>query len=165
MKTKIATLFMVLLLSACAVNIPADQMVEMSTGNDGRVYYEEVVNVDSLSAKEIYDKALIWMARNYVSSSDVIQIKDENALMIIGRGGSQVYDMFGQAHPTSHMIRFDARDQRYRVRFYDFYVYKNPLEDIAKTLPTYLEQERALIKSRTTSLKQEINTNSNNDSW
>jgi len=156
---------MVIFLQACAMKIHPDQMVNVSTDENGRIYYEEVVAVADLSAKEIYDKALIWMARNYVSSNDVIQIKDDNAFMIIGRGGSQVFDEFGGAHPTSHMIRFDARDQRYRVRFYDFYVYKNPLEKIAKNIPTYLEQERALIKTRITSLKQEINTDLSNDSW
>lgn len=146
-------------LQACAVTYQPSEMAEIKRDSDNRIYYEEVVIVKGVKAKEIYNRSLEWVAKNYTSAKDVIQINDPEKMMFIGRGASYVVDPMGGQHKTSHMIKFEAKDQRYRIKLYDFYVYKNPLKDISM----HINQERALIKKRVSSLKNEIMKNKKND--
>lgn len=54
---------------------------------DGKIYYSEVVKVDSLITKnDLFIAARKWFANTYKSANDVIQMQDKEAGEIVGKG-------------------------------------------------------------------------------
>lgn len=54
---------------------------------DGVLTYENVVKVDStLTAEQIYSKALLFCANEFKSANEVVQLKDETNNIIIAKG-------------------------------------------------------------------------------
>jgi hypothetical protein len=57
----------------------------------GEIEYTEVVQVDGVSANELYVRAKEWLALTFVSSKSVIQLEDKEAGKIIGKGISEIF--------------------------------------------------------------------------
>ncbi len=87
--------------------------------------FEEVVQADGLSAKQLYDNAILWAANEYRSSNDVIQVKDPDNFIILGKGTYKYNPGFFMAHVPAigwihHTFKISCKDGRYKYEFYNF---------------------------------------------
>ena len=85
------------------------------------ISYSDVVNIDSVSKSELFKRGLVWTAEAFRSSNDVIQVKDKEAGMILGKG---TFDYPGKDKFYNGVVRFtfklQFKDGRYKYDFYDF---------------------------------------------
>lgn len=79
----------------------------------GQFEYEDVVTVDSIPSNEIYNSFKKWVAQNYNSSKDVIQLDDDQNNHMIIRGKFNT-DLFGKSGWYDHTINLYAKDGRYK---------------------------------------------------
>ena len=86
---------------------------------DGSVSYMKVIECDSLSKEEIYDRMNSYFAYNYVDANSVIQIEDPVNGILVAKGIFP--DVFTQANlvitttDVTHIIRVDIKDNKVRV--------------------------------------------------
>lgn len=79
--------------------------------------FAEVHDVQ-MTKKEIYARSLEWMARTFVDSKAVIELKDPDAGKIIGKGrGSAVTNALQVPAPFGYTMMIDIKDNRYRTTF------------------------------------------------
>ena len=108
---KILTLNLALLLFfGCAVmmqTIPSEELV-----------HQKVYELD-LSKKEIYQKSLEWLAKTFISSKEVIELKDEDSGKIIGKGITEFTNVIVKI-PCRYTITIEAKENRYRITFDTF---------------------------------------------
>lgn len=74
----------------------------------------------SMTKKEIYDRSLEWMARTFVDSKAVIELKDPDAGKIIGKGKSSINkSLLGMNVPVDlwFTMMIDAKDNHYRTTY------------------------------------------------
>ena len=77
-----------------------------------------------LSKDQIYDRSLVWFAEQFISSNDVLQLKDKPNGKIIGRGaGEFVYTLFPRKYLYS--VRVDIKDNKARLTFDNYQPVKN----------------------------------------
>ncbi len=103
------------LLYSCAapgsLNIPKD--------DSGKYQYQGVVTVSGKSQAELYDAAKEWIALNFRSAQDVIQLDDRENGLLIAKGYFPIFMMLHERH-IYHTIRLDTKDGRYRYTVNDF---------------------------------------------
>lgn len=79
--------------------------------------FSEVHDIQ-LTKKEIYDRSLEWMARTFVDSKAVIELKDPDTGKIIGKGrGEAVTNALGVSVPFGYTMMIDIKDNRYRTTY------------------------------------------------
>ena len=103
-------------IASCAT-VNEKDLKALKIGASG-LYYESVTPVDGASSLQLYERALVWMALNYKSVNDVIQLQDKENKRIIGKGVFLV-PFISSSIPVSHTISFEAREGRYKIRFDD----------------------------------------------
>jgi hypothetical protein len=93
------------LLASCATtaNLPQEQR-----------QVQKIFDLPGLSQKQIYDKANEWMSKTYVSSKDVIQLRDPENGKIIGRGVSEFTRAWVKI-PAEYLITIETKDGKLRV--------------------------------------------------
>ncbi len=86
--------------------------------------YVKVVEIPNKAADKLYYKAKEWIALNFRSANNVIQLDDSKNLKIIAKGSMQVYYVMKKTK-ISHYVLFtlmtDFKDNKYRY-------YVNPTE-------------------------------------
>lgn len=113
---KLYLLLTVIILSSCASTSKTDPILL----NKPFTYVYEF----KLSKNQIYDKSLVWFAEQFVSSNDVIQLKDKPNGKIIGRGaGEFTYTMFPRKYLYS--VKIDIKDNKARLVFDNYQPIKN----------------------------------------
>jgi len=75
---------------------------------------QRVIEVPALTKKQIYDKALEWMAKTFVSANEVIQLKDPDNGKIIGRGITEFTNGMTTI-PCEYSITIETKDGKCRV--------------------------------------------------
>lgn len=86
---------------------------QMETSQSERTI-QRVIEAPGLNKKQIYDKALEWMAKTFVSANEVIQLKDSDNGKIIGRGITEFTN--GTATiPCEYSITIETKDGKCRV--------------------------------------------------
>ena len=100
-------------------NLPIDSTTKMIT-------YTEVVHVDtSINKLESYSRAREWFAKQYKSSTNVIQMDDKESGKIVGKALMQVYHRaLGSNHPSGYInytISIYLKDGRYKYEITNFY--------------------------------------------
>jgi hypothetical protein len=168
MKTLIFILLAAISLNA-QVNLPIDSLTN-------KITYAEVVNVDSMSQKVLYDKAREWVVMKFKSANDVIQSDDISK--IICKGNFDIYSKKQPAGIINFTIKIEIKDNKYRYQFFDFYHTKGanneflfdigPCEQMIKTKDRtmgishqkgyniMLNDMDSRVKSMITSLKSEM---------
>ena len=73
--------------------------------------YTEVIQVD-LSKKDIYQKVNEWIAINYKSAQDVVQLNTEDKVIV---KGNYIVVMGTKPHRVHNSLSFAIRDNRYKV--------------------------------------------------
>lgn len=88
---------------------------------DGKIYYTEVVTVDStLSASNLYINAKRWMVSEFKSSKEVIQIDNKDLNIIIGKGFFEKGHTSAIQNPKNwFIIKLEFKNGKYRYSIYD----------------------------------------------
>jgi hypothetical protein len=89
----------------------------------GKITYQGIVKVDSLSAKEIYTNAKSFIANQFKSYKDVVQLEDETNYKFIIKGSFvAIYE--GEHDAELGVVKFKAtiecKDNRYRYTITNF---------------------------------------------
>lgn len=90
----------------------------------GKVVFEGVVQVDSLSAEQLYLKSRFWLANVFVKSKNVIDLEDPINKTIIAKGNAPVIIKGNLGDEPGGYVSFKLslffRDGRYRYILTDF---------------------------------------------
>jgi len=140
---------------------------------DGKVIYEHIIEVPGSTKATSYAAAKKWIADSFTSSKAVIQTEDIATGQIIGKGDLLVTlpketSVWGfQGLVMSMSIQIDCKDDKFRVRIYDFRK-RNPAVGMIAADESSIESFDALMreqirkkpnkKERWTILVKEINT-------
>jgi hypothetical protein len=98
--------------------------VSFELANNGAFTHRAMIFVPGVDKEELYKRSMIYLAKAYFSSSDVIQYASEEHGRIIGRGVASVTanDGFGMVGGSySYSIDMEIVDGKIRVYFDDFY--------------------------------------------
>ncbi|GAB4199695.1 MAG: DUF4468 domain-containing protein [Bacteroidia bacterium] len=87
--------------------------------------YTEVVQVDSVSKNELYNRAKVWFATTYNSVNDVLQIDNKEEGMLIGKAIMKYEpNVFTGSEQTKGNIKYTikifVKDGRYKYEITDF---------------------------------------------
>jgi hypothetical protein len=93
---------------------------------DGKIYYSEIITVDSsITKSELFVAARKWFANTYKSANDVIQMQDKEAGEIVGKGIVTALLTIPLNSPEEinayHTITITVKDGRYKYEITDFY--------------------------------------------
>lgn len=105
--------FLLTLLSTLSVATPVP-LTEVS----------EVVQIEKMSKKQIYDSAKVWVVKSFKSSKSVIEYEDAASGIIMGKG-NMPYPCSGfsclmyEDYKIFFTIRIDTKDNKARITFSD----------------------------------------------
>lgn len=147
-----------LIISSCAapgsLNIPKNE--------NGIYEYQGVIEVDGKSQSELFDAAKEWIAINFRSAQDVIQLDDRENGQLIAKGYYPIVMAIIERH-IYLTLRIETRDGRFRYTINDF-EYHTPGENQMTLERAAVSHEQgkkidesvaATISSLTTALKEE----------
>ena len=87
--------------------------------NSGNVTFTRVIEVPDVSKNDLYTRALSYFTYNYNSGDAVVQVKEKEQGVIVGKG------VYGKVHvgmslektivDTYHILRVDTKDGRVRA--------------------------------------------------
>ncbi|MDR2716482.1 MAG: DUF4468 domain-containing protein [Treponema sp.] len=86
---------------------------------NGPVEYNEVINVNGMSAVDIYTKANMWFVDAFKNADSVIQFSDKQSGTIKGKYVADMTISGYQQYLTTTTITVEARDGRCRISFTD----------------------------------------------
>lgn len=133
----------------CMAQLPTDTLLGIIPLTNGTVIYESVEEVDSASARDLYERARRWFMHTYNSGSDVIQLDDPDNHTLIARGAFTVHQDLSLVKDfpaeVQHMIEIQCRDGRYRVIYSRFEVERSPIEQFAHMEKTYTKKFRKAV--------------------
>lgn len=97
-----------------------EEMKKNFTESNGEWVFSKVIPANKISKDEIYNKALEALSKIYKDSKDVIQNKDKDAGIIIGKGftDSDIRTINWASicrNRCWHLIKIEAKEGRYRV--------------------------------------------------
>ncbi|MGB1050834.1 MAG: DUF4468 domain-containing protein [Chitinophagales bacterium] len=88
--------------------------------------YEEVIQVESMSKEELFNRAKFWFVASYNSYNDVLQLEDKENGVIIGKANIKYEPSFLSGSGTtrgvvSYMIKVSTKEGRYKYEITDFF--------------------------------------------
>ena len=97
-----------------------EEMKKNFTESNGEWVFSKVIPANKISKDEIYNKALEALSKIYKDSKDVIQNKDKDAGIIIGKGftDSDIRTINWASicrNRCWHLIKIEVKEGRYRV--------------------------------------------------
>ncbi|MCU7547790.1 DUF4468 domain-containing protein [Chitinophagaceae bacterium LB-8] len=109
-----------------AKEVESDTTVQIPFVNDA-IIYSEVVQVDSTSATDLYQRAKRFFVDAYKSANDVIQMDDEKNGEVTGKGNFKVFFdrgalISGVSTSVKHTISIYVKDGRYKYEIKDLSV-------------------------------------------
>lgn len=182
--------FRILLLLLSILFIPfIAQGQEMTLDEDtDRVTFTEVVQVEGVSAEELYSRGMQWFAESYKSSNEVLQMDDPYSGKLIGKAWSQLYidGYLSMTVPIKmwYTIKVFLKDGRYKYditdieyegeasKYNDWNPFKVPCENFLvgdgyykrngkprRLSVSYSENTQAAVNSLVASLKLAMESN------
>lgn len=116
--------------------------------------YQEVREVEALSADQIYERSLLWMAERFNSANDAIQIRDDEDNRLVANASVYIpgkdvnSDMGIIVEAREGRFRFTARNFGMQVGSFDSYMtpelyeeLKPELQALASELQSYVRGE------------------------
>lgn len=88
----------------------------------GKYQSTGIIQVDSLKKDQLFSKTKEWIALNYKSANDVIQLADKETSKIILKGNFST-SMFMKQGWLGHTLVFDFKDGKLRYLYTDFSYY------------------------------------------
>ena len=107
---KLFTISVILFIISCAA------MLDKIPEEDLRV--QKVFEVD-LNKGEIYSSSVQWMAKTFVDSKEVIEVKDAENGRLIGKGITEFRVQIIQV-PCRYTMTIEAKDNKVRITFDNF---------------------------------------------
>ncbi|MEG1007238.1 MAG: DUF4468 domain-containing protein [Bacteroides sp.] len=97
-----------------------EEMKKSFTETEGDWVFSKIIPVDKVSKDDIYNRAIETFSKIYRDSKDVIQSKDKDAGIIIGKGfvDSSIRTINWASicrNRCWHLIKVEARDGRYKI--------------------------------------------------
>lgn len=144
------------------------QAQELKENDSGQYEYQEVIEVQGVSATDIFIKSKEWIALNYRSSNEVIQMADSSQKIIIGKGAF-IITMFFKEGQIRHTFKIEAREGRFRATFNLFSYYSSgsgelPFEGKMAGKGKIIDKTEKNIKESLSSLKSSI-LKKKDDNW
>lgn len=87
---------------------------ELPLNDKNRIEFVEVIEVPGKSKDELYVYSKIWIAENYNSANNVIQLDDKTAGKIIVKG-IYSYNMHTIAHKLYHTLEIYQKEGKVRI--------------------------------------------------
>ena len=122
--------------------------------------YQAVRQVEGLSADAIYERSLSWMAENFVSANDAIQIRDDENSRLVANAALPVPDTGFIANMN---VIVEARDGRFRFTARNFSMRIMGMED-RMTRGMY-EDLKPELKRRVSDLQSYIESEAEDKAW
>ena len=107
---KFITIAISLFILSCATTVPKGYPFNEISGI---FTYEDVVTIDGKNSDELYVAIKKWIALNYNSANNVIQLDDKENHTLIVKGNFQT-SLFGKKGWYSHTINIVTRDNRFK---------------------------------------------------
>lgn len=110
--------------SAYSQKATADDKLALIAGqwkqNGENIYVQKVIELDSLTKDVIYNKVLEFMTNTYKDANEVIQVKEKENGLLIGKGNSYFYvnDIFsgsGVKQTVWHIFKAEVKDNKVRI--------------------------------------------------
>jgi Ca2+-binding EF-hand superfamily protein len=128
-----------------------EKLLDVLPMKDGKVYYEEVVTIDSASKNELYNRAKMGIVSMYKSAKDVIQLDDKETGEIIAKGNFQATwtqaFMVTQSTYVSHTLTVFVKDNKAKIVLTDFRVKYYYQHDVDMTLEEFCSRQKIIGKS------------------
>lgn len=103
-----------------------EKLLDVLPVQGGKVTYIEVIQVDSVTKDQLFERAKRWFVDTYKSSQDVIQLEDKENGEIIGKGvlSSSWQSTAISLQPVDiwHTVTIQAKDNRYRYIITDLQI-------------------------------------------
>lgn len=121
---KIFTLLVCLSLLARSVNgqIPYDSVTNL-------IVYTDIVHLENLNSKEIYDKAKVWILSTLKTGDEMTELNDETNSLLVGTGNIKLKDfvhdlrivkMYHQNCILNFKVMIQIKDGRYKYTISNF---------------------------------------------
>lgn len=139
-----------LLMISISMQAQTKDSLSMPTFDSKTVGIQEVVQVDSMTKKELYQKAKLFFIDNFKSAKDIIQMDDAENGIIIGKGISKFsfWNVMAQAElPMRMTIKIEVKDNRFRYTIYDVTILGNGAEWGAEIYWKTPKMQKTLRKS------------------
>lgn len=104
----VVLLISVVLVGACATRTATPEQEES---------LERIESFPGVSERELYDRAEDWIARNFKSADDVVQLRDPDSARIIARGLARPSLDLGFQRAFTYTMILDFQEERMRVRY------------------------------------------------
>ena len=115
----------------CFILIPLQSLMSQEIfprDENGNIIYTDVISIDSVNSKDLYNRAHTWFANNFNSAKSVIQLEDKEVGKIIGKGyfvaGIEKSSAGVFKTPIMVSVHFtvdiQTKDGRYKYLFTDF---------------------------------------------
>lgn len=120
--------------------------------------YQGIVTTEGKSASDIYAKAKTWIALNFKSANDVIQLDDkENGILVVKGNTTSYYTFMKKKYPARvhFTLKIDIKDNKFR---YTFEVTDVIDESGAKPMPIMSLIQNKPTKNTVVEIKQGIAT-------
>jgi len=116
----------------------------------------QIIEFDSFKADVIFTKAKEWIALNYKSAQDVIQLADKESLKIIVKGNFSS-TLFMKQGFISHTLVLDFKDGKMRYTYSNFSYYSSGSGNIDFESKN-LGFKKSVIKSTEKDIKDSIDS-------
>lgn len=93
------------------------QTLELSD-ETGKYQFQTTETFDGISKSDLYSKVKSWIALNYKSADDVIQLDDPSNDLVICKGNFTT-SLFGKRGWIGHTIKIDFKEGKIRLTYTD----------------------------------------------
>jgi len=112
-----------LLFAGCATNLFAPIPIEERQ-------YEVILENLEKSKAELFDLSLEWLAKTFKDSKSVIEVKNKEKGLIIGKGKVEVITVMGGITGINFIITINVRENRVRFKYENLSYYSgSPLTE------------------------------------
>lgn len=136
----------------------------------GKYTHQQIIQVDGINRDQMFSKALEWIALNYNSAQDVLQLSDKESGKIICKGNFAT-NLFMKDGWINHTLILEFKENRYRQTYTDFSYYSTESGEMRfesknlgfkkKIFKTTTEN----IEASTENLKQSMFEITSEDDW
>ena len=113
------TIYLFILIMFSINSFSQEKLLDILPLENGNVVYTEVVKVDSLNKKELYNRVKKWVVLKYKSANDVIQLDDKEDGIIIGKGNFGI-KYYSRKPTIEHTLQIETKDGRYKYTISSF---------------------------------------------
>jgi len=144
------------------------QNSKIKKDQSGVYSYKEVFKVDSIDANQIFNKAKEWIALNYNSANDVIQLEDKDNHKLICKGNFKINYMF-MPRLINHTLIIEAKTNKYRITYTQFSIQndskssKTSFDGVMISRKKIFKRTEKKIKTFLSDLYKTIKEQSNSD--